>query len=158
MILESLHIFCSSFFFKISINIYILFCHSLIYLFTFFFFFIYYLNVLWLPFLQRDSLLPAGGVGGGRGEAGRGEAAKVWTPPGVELLEELVDFHVGQCGFWNAACLQLRVFILGLDQSHFAWFLVPNNLYLLPTGWLFLLRKRSEQQMGVRLVCLRWPD
>lgn len=146
-IISHLSFFFFSFFFKISINIYI-YCFVIALFICLLFFFIYNLNVLWLPFLQRDSLLPAGGVGGGRGEAGRGEAAKVWTPPGVELLEELVDFHVGQCGFWNAACLQLRVFILGLDQSHFAWFLVPNNLYLLPTGWLFLLRKRSEQQMG----------
>lgn len=134
------------FFFKISINIYILFCHSLIYLFTFFFF----SSIIWMfsgcLFSSETPFFLQGGWEEGE------------ERQGVELLEELVDFHVGQCGFWNAACLQLRVFILGLDQSHFAWFLVPNNLYLLPTGWLFLLRKRSEQQMGVRLVCLRWPD
>lgn len=62
-----------SFFFFISINIYILFCHSLIYLFTngqSFFFFSYDLNVLWLPFLQQASVPLScrgreGGYGGG---------------------------------------------------------------------------------------------
>lgn len=69
MILESLHIFRSFF---ISINIYILFCHSLIYLFTngksFSFF-----SMIWMfsgcLFLQQASVPPSS-AGGRRGEYG----------------------------------------------------------------------------------------
>lgn len=68
-ILESLHSFRSFF---ISINIYILFCHSLIYLFTNgqILFLFYDLNVLWMPFSsvsEHPSSLcrRVGGNGGG---------------------------------------------------------------------------------------------
>ncbi len=40
---------------------------------------------------KRASLLPGGGEEGGR-IWGRMQAAKVWPPPGINLLQQLADF------------------------------------------------------------------
>lgn len=94
MILESLHIFLSFYIYK---YIYILFCHSLIYLFTngqsFCFFFFYDLNVLLLPFLA--SVPPSCRGGGGREGGriwGRMQVVKVWLLLSINLLQQLADF------------------------------------------------------------------